>query len=83
MKAVVMRGFGDPEVLKYEEIATVDGLTVPTKSSIYGEDRSPLASFPEVRDWSFSKPFDESRMVMPSDALLDTSSLTRSAETAK
>ncbi len=46
MKAVVMRGFGDPEVLKYEEIATVDGLTVPTKSSIYGKDPLVLGVLP-------------------------------------
>ncbi len=71
------------EVIVYEEFATVDGLAVPTKASIYGKDRSPLASFPEVRDWSFNKPFDESRMVMPSDAVFDTSSPTQPPETAK
>ena len=71
------------EVIVYEEFATVDGLTVPTKCSIYGKDHAPLASFPEVRDWSFSRPFDESRMVMPSDAVLDTSSPTRAAKTPK
>ncbi len=71
------------EVIVYEESATVDGLAVPTKAAIYGKDRSLLASFPEVRDWSFSNPFDESRMVMPSDAALDTSSPNRPAETAK
>ncbi len=65
------------EVIVYEEFATVDGLTVPVKASIYGKDHAPLASFPEVRDWSFSQPFDESRMVMPSNAVLDTSSPTR------
>ncbi len=71
------------EIIVYEEFATVDGLTVPMKSSIYGKDGSSLASFPELRDWSFSKPFDESRMVMPPDAVLDTSSPTRPAGTAK
>ena len=68
------------EVIIYEEFTTVDGLTVPTKCSIYAMDRSPLASFPEVRDWSFRKPFDESRMVMPEDAVLDTSSARRAAK---
>ena len=36
-----------------------------------------------VRDWSFNKPFDESRMVMPSGAVLDTSSPSRPVETVK
>ncbi len=65
------------EIIVYEEFATVDGLTVPTKCSVYGKDGSPLASFPNVRDWSFSRPFDESRMVMPSNAVLDTSNPNR------
>ena len=68
------------EVIGYEEFATVDGLTVPTKCSIYAMDRSPLASFPKVWDWSFQQAFDESRMVMPADAVLDTSSARRAAK---
>ena len=68
------------EVIVYEEFATVDGLTVPTKCSIYAMDRSPLASFPKVWDWSFQQAFDESRMVMPADAVLDTSSARRAAK---
>ncbi len=71
------------EVIVYEEFATVDGLTVPTKASIYGKDGSPLASFPEVRDWSFSQPFDESRMIIPPNAVLDTSSPTRTSDRPK
>ena len=70
------------EIIVYDEFATVDGLTVPIKASVYGKDRSPLASL-EWRDWSFSKRFDESRMVMPSNAVLDTSSPTRTAKTPK
>ena len=64
------------EVIIYEEFTTVNGLTVPAKGSVYGKDRSPRGAF-EWRDWSFNKPFDESRMVMPSNAVLDTSSPTR------
>jgi len=71
------------EVIVYEEFTTVDGLTVPTKASVYAKDRSPLASFPEVREWSFNQRFDESRMLMPSNAVLDTSSPTRPNETPK
>ena len=70
------------EVIVYDEFATVDGLTVLIKASVYGEDHSPLASF-EWRDWTFSKRFDESRMLMPSNAVLDTSSPTRTAKTPK
>ena len=72
---------GDPSapiVFLYEEFATVDGLTVPTKSSIHLQDGTPMGSY-EWRDWSFSKSFDESRMVMSSDAVLDDSSPTRTA----
>ena len=68
------------EIAVYDEFAEVDGLTVPAKCSIYGKDRSALGSW-EWRGWSFDKPFDESRMVMPSNAVLDTSSPTRTAKT--
>ncbi len=70
------------EIIVYDEFATADGLTVPIKASVYDEDRSPLASL-EWRDWSFSKRFDESRMLVPSNAVLDTSSPTRTAKTPK
>ena len=70
------------EVIVYDEFATVDGLTVLIKASVYGKDHSPLASL-EWRDWSFSKRFDESRMLMPSNAELDTSRPTRTAKTPK
>ncbi len=71
------------EIIVYEEFTTLDGLTVPTKCSVYGKDRSLYASFPEVRDWSFSRPFDESRMVMPPNAVLDTSSAIRATQTSE
>ncbi|MFQ5777539.1 MAG: hypothetical protein ACE5IP_05985 [Terriglobia bacterium] len=70
------------EIIVYDEFATVDGLTVPVRASVYGHDHSPRASF-AWRDWSFRKPFDESRMVMPSNAVLDTSSPARAADTPK
>ena len=71
------------EIIVYEEFAKVDGLTVPTKCSVYAKDHSPWASFPEVRDWSFSRSFDESRMVVSPNAVLDTSSPKRTAKTPK
>ncbi len=59
-------------VLVYDEFDTVDDLTVPTRCSIYEFDRTLFASS-EILDWSFSKPFDASRMVMPEGAVVDTS----------
>lgn len=61
-----------PHILVYDDFATVDGLVVPTAYSIYETDKTPYASC-EIRDWSFEKPFDTSRMVMPEDAVLDES----------
>lgn len=60
-----------PHLLVYDEHTTVDGLLVPTHYTIY-QDGAVYASC-EIRDWSFSRPFDESRMTMPDDAVLDTS----------
>ncbi len=69
---------GPPRIAIYEEFTTVDGLTVPTVISIYGtgevhhsEDRE-LHSRREARNWSFHELFDESRMVMPPNAEVDT-----------
>jgi hypothetical protein len=56
----------------YDELETVNGLTVPTRCSIYELDQTLYASS-EISDWSFSKPFDTSRMVMPEGAVVDTS----------
>ncbi len=59
-------------ILVYDEHAEVDGLTVPTKYTVYETDHSVYATC-EIRDWSFTKPFDTARMVMPEGAELDTS----------
>ncbi len=59
-------------ILVYDEFETVDGLTVPTRCSIYELNRTLFASN-EVLDWSFTKPFDASRVVMPEGAVVDTS----------
>ena len=71
-----------PFVFVYEGFTIVDGLTVPTSASVYQKDRTAYGSY-EWREWSFSEPFDESRMVMPSNAVLDTSSPTRTTKTPK
>lgn len=65
-----------PHVLIYEEFATVDGLVVPTRYSIYEKNHSLYATC-EIRDWSFKKPFDAARMTMPPGAVIDASSPTR------
>jgi len=59
-------------ILVYDETETVDGLTVPTRCSIYELDRTLYASS-EILDWSFGEPFDASRMKMPEGAVVDSS----------
>ena len=59
-------------ILVYDEFDTVDGLAVPARCTIYELDRTLFASS-EILDWSFSKPFDASRMVKSEGAVLDTS----------
>jgi Family of unknown function (DUF6503) len=62
-----------PHVLIYETFATVDDLVVPTNYSIYEKNHKLLATC-EIRKWSFKKPFDATRMKIPSAAVIDTSS---------
>jgi hypothetical protein len=59
-------------ILVYEDFATVEGLVVPTRYTIYSTDRTPLAIC-EIRDWSFDRPFNEKRMTMPDSAIVDES----------
>lgn len=62
-----------PNRVLYEEHATVDGLIVPTRYEFFvKEGHKPLATV-RVRDWSFSKPFDASRLTMPAGGVLDKS----------
>lgn len=62
----------EPHVLVYDEFATVDGLVVPTHYTIYKQDGSVYGTS-AIRDWSFERPFDASRMTMPEGAVLDES----------
>lgn len=59
-----------PHVLVFGDHATVDGLVVPTRYTIYEGDAVYFSC--SVDQWSFSVPFDESRMVMPEGAVVDT-----------
>jgi hypothetical protein len=62
-----------PNLLLYEEHATVNGLVVPTRYDIFRkEGHVPFASV-RLRDWSFSKPFDASRLEMPAGGVVDQS----------
>ena len=48
-----------PNVVIYDEHATVNGLVVPTRYEFFvKEGHKPMATV-KVRDWSFSRPFDE------------------------
>jgi hypothetical protein len=61
-----------PHILVYEEFATVDGLVVPVRYSIFDKSHKLIATC-EIRNWSFKKPFDGTRMTIPAGALIDTS----------
>ena len=50
----------------------MDGLVVPTHYSIYEKDGTPYATC-VIRDWSFRRPFDESRLEKPEEAVIDDS----------
>ncbi len=59
-------------ILVYDEFTTVDRLVVPTRYTVYETDHSVYGTC-EIRDWSFSKPFDAANLAMPEGAVLDTS----------
>lgn len=65
-----------PHILVYEEFTTVNGLVVPTRYSIFEKNHSLYATC-EIRNWSFKKPFDATRMTMPPGAVVDASSPAR------
>ncbi len=57
--------------LVFDEMTTVDGLTMPAHFTIYEEENVYAAC--SIRDISFTRPFDESRMTMPDGGVVDTS----------
>lgn len=60
-----------PHLLVYDEWTQVDGLTVPSHYTIY--EGEAVYATNQIRDWSFTEPFDLSRMAMPAGAVVDTS----------
>lgn len=61
-----------PHVLVYDDVATVAGLVVPTRYTVYQHDRSVFA-VSKIHRWSFGEPFDLGRMTPPAGAVFDTS----------
>lgn len=66
-----------PNLLLYEEYTTVGGLVVPTRYEIFQKAGYKPFATARLRDWSFSKPFDATRLIMPTTGVVDTSSPTR------
>jgi hypothetical protein len=71
-----------PHILIYEEFASVEGLVVPVRYSTYEKNHTLYATC-EVRNWSFKKPFDATRMTIPPGAVIDTSSPKRTSGPAQ
>ncbi|NJL29671.1 MAG: hypothetical protein HC897_18155 [Thermoanaerobaculia bacterium] len=73
-KAILPEGLTQtpPHVLVFEDFATVDGLVVPTRYTVYQADRSVFASS-KIHRWSFREPFDTARMTPPAGAVFDES----------
>ena len=59
-----------PHVLVYDEWDREAGLMVPSRFTIYEEDGSVYARC-DISGWSFTEPFDESRVIMPPGAVVD------------
>ena len=60
-------------VFVWDKRSTVDGLVVLTGYNVFWTQSGDLAVAGEVSNWSFRKPFDESRMQMPVDGNIDSS----------
>ena len=77
--SVTYRGIGpaDPTTapenhLVFDEWTSADGLIVPAKFTIYATDGSVFATV-QFDEWSFTKPFDPSKLSMPEGAVVDGS----------
>jgi len=66
---------GPPSIVVWEETANVNGLIVPAKYTVYWKAGNSIAvKDGAISNWSFSKPFDESQLLMPPDGEPDESS---------
>jgi hypothetical protein len=60
-------------VFVWEKTAKVNGLVVLTAYNVYWKHDGSKVVAGEVSNWSFHEPFDESRMKMPGDGIVDES----------
>ena len=61
-------------IFVWEETATVEGLLVPTRYSVYwSADGSLAVKDGEISEWSFGSPFDPKLLEIPPDGVADTS----------
>lgn len=60
-------------VFVWDATAQVDGFLVLTQYNVYWKQDGSTAVVGEVSNWSFQRPFDDSRMNMPSDGSVDES----------
>ena len=74
--------FIGPLVHVYEQYETFDGLVIPTKYSTYAPDGQ-IYGRHTVKDVSFTVPFDASKVVMPDNAVVDTSDPDKRASAQK
>jgi len=63
---------GPVHLLVFDEFTKVSGLLVPSHYTIYNEDHTEYATC-NIGDWSFTNAFDEGRMAMSAEAILDSS----------
>jgi hypothetical protein len=68
--------FVGPLINVFDEYATVGGLAFPVKYTTYSPDGDVYGQH-TVENLSLDKPFDETRMKMPDDAVVDNSSAKR------
>jgi len=73
-RALLPKGVpSSPEnVLIFDSYATVSGLVVPTRYTIYGPKQE-LVGTCTIRNWAFDRPFDESRLGPVQGAVVDRS----------
>ncbi len=69
-----------PSIFVWQETVEVDGLIVPSRYTVYWPSGAPVTRGAEIRDWSFRRPFDASRLTMPADAVADLSTPMRGGE---
>ena len=69
-----------PSIFVWDETVEVDGLVVPSSYTVYWPDGKPVTRGAEIRDWSFRRPFDASRLAMPASAVVDQSMPMRDGE---